>query len=47
MPPRKDGLTTKDQSSGEFMVVQTTSESFSVPVFTGLEEVYQSKIEVD
>ena len=50
MPPREVGLTTKDQSPGEFTVVQTTSESFSVPVFTGLEEVYQSnlkEIEVD
>lgn len=44
MPPSKDGVTIQDQSAGELTVVQITSESFTVQVVTGLEEVliYQS-----
>lgn len=45
MPPSEHGVTIEDQSAGELTVVQITSESFSVQVVTGLEEVliYQSK----
>ena len=44
MPPSKAGVTIQDQSAGELTVVQITSESFTVQVVTGLEEVliYQS-----